>query len=63
MGKLLVELGKFHIEYETRTNIKSHVSADFIAEFPRNTLIERGNTLPAPTKGARYKNGSSRSTS
>ena len=59
MEKWLVELGRFHIQYEPRTTIKGYIIADFITEFTGNAKVELDNLLLAPTEGARYRNGRS----
>ena len=51
MEKLYVELGRFHIDYESRTAIKGQVLADFIAEFTENLIgltKGQGETSVAP---------------
>lgn len=49
--KCSVELGKFHIEHESRMAIKGQILADFIAEFTGNTEVRPDNQLSSPTGG------------
>lgn len=51
MEKWSVELGKFHIEYESMTAIKGQILADFITEFTGIVGVESDNALPIPTGG------------